>query len=149
MTASALSPNANDMASATLNRAALVVAPALDEAVTRLSPSLQAPVRHHLAGGGKRVRAALSLVSAAAAGSTEEIGVPGAVAIEHALREAGIAPAPELVAKVMNEVKRIREERAERADFSEFHRRYYDHLNRLGLTGEEVADIARALASTA
>ena len=46
-------------------------------------------------------------------------------------------------------VKRIREERAERADFSDFHKRYYDHLNRLGLTGNEVADIARALASTA
>ena len=82
MTASALSPNANDIASATLARAALVVTPALDEAVRRLSPSLQGPVLHHLAGGGKRVRAALSLVAAGAAGATEETGVPGAVAIE-------------------------------------------------------------------
>jgi hypothetical protein len=49
----------------------------------------------------------------------------------------------------MTEVKRIREERAERADFSEFHRRYYDHLNRLGLTASEVADIGRALAAPA
>ena len=73
----------------------------------------------------------------------------GAVVIEHALREAGIPPEPELVSRVMTEVKRIREERAERADFSEFHKRYYEHLNRLGLTGEEVVDIARALASTA
>jgi isopropylmalate/homocitrate/citramalate synthase len=73
----------------------------------------------------------------------------GALVIEHALRDAGIRPEPELVAKVMAEVKRIREERAERADFSDFHKRYYDHLNRLGLTGDEVADIARALAPTA
>ena len=65
-----------------LGRAAALVAPALDAAVDRLSPELAAPVRHHLAGGGKRVRAALVLVSAAAAGGAEEAGVPGAVAIE-------------------------------------------------------------------
>jgi geranylgeranyl diphosphate synthase, type I len=82
VTASALSPDTNDIASTTLERAALLVAPALDEAVTRLSPSLYAPVQHHLAGGGKRVRAALSLVSASAAGGTEEVGLLGAVAIE-------------------------------------------------------------------
>ncbi len=68
----------------------------------------------------------------------------GAVVIEHALRGAGIKPEPELVAKVLTEVKRIREERAERSDFSDFHRRYYQHLNRLGLTADEVVDIARA-----
>jgi geranylgeranyl diphosphate synthase type I len=82
VTASALSPNANDIAAATLARATGLVTPALDEAVTRLSPSLQAPVHHHLAGGGKRVRAALALVSAAAAGADESAGVLGAVAIE-------------------------------------------------------------------
>jgi isopropylmalate/homocitrate/citramalate synthase len=71
----------------------------------------------------------------------------GAVVIEHALREAGIRPEPELVAKVLGEVKRVREERAEQADFSEFHRQYYEHLNRLGLTADEVVDIARALAA--
>jgi geranylgeranyl diphosphate synthase type I len=65
-----------------LGRAAALVAPALDAAVDRLSPELTAPVRHHLAGGGKRVRAALVLVSAAAAGGAEETGIPGAVAIE-------------------------------------------------------------------
>jgi len=69
----------------------------------------------------------------------------GALVIEHALRHAGIRPEPELVAKVLAEVKRIREERAERADFSEFHRQYYDHLNRMGLTAAEVVDIATAL----
>ena len=71
--------------------------------------------------------------------------VPGALVIEHALRDARIAPEPDLVAAVLKEVKRIREERAERSDFSDFHRRYYDHLNRLGLTADEVVDIARAL----
>ena len=69
----------------------------------------------------------------------------GAVAIEHALRQAGITPEPELVSNVLKEVKRIREERAERSDFSDFHRRYYEHLNRLGLTADEVVEIARAL----
>jgi len=44
-----------------------------------------------------------------------------------------------------HDVKRIREERAERSDFSDFHRRYYDHLESLGLTADEVVDIARAL----
>jgi isopropylmalate/homocitrate/citramalate synthase len=70
----------------------------------------------------------------------------GALVIEHALRDAGIRPERELVAAVLAEVKRIREERAERSDFSDFNRRYYEHLNRMGLTGEEVVDIARALA---
>jgi len=72
----------NAAATATLTRAARIVAPALDDAVSRLSPSLQDPVQHHLAGGGKRVRAALTLLSALATGGTEEAGVVGAVAIE-------------------------------------------------------------------
>jgi isopropylmalate/homocitrate/citramalate synthase len=71
----------------------------------------------------------------------------GALVIEHALRDAGIAPEPKLVAAVLEEVKRLREERAERSDFSEFHRQYYDHLHRLGLTAAEVVDIARALSA--
>src|SRR6202171_3293808 len=70
----------------------------------------------------------------------------GALVIEHALRDARIAPEPDLVAAVLKEVKRIREERAERSDFSDFHRRYYDHLNHMGLSAGEVVDIARALA---
>ena len=82
MTTYALPPNANAAASASLTRAAQIVAPALDAAGERLSPSLQDPVHHHLAGGGKRGRAALSLLSASAAGATEETGVVGAVAIE-------------------------------------------------------------------
>jgi geranylgeranyl diphosphate synthase type I len=59
-----------------------LVAPHLDRAVSRLAPALQAPVRHHLDGGGKRVRAALVLVAAAACGAEESAGLPGAVAIE-------------------------------------------------------------------
>jgi isopropylmalate/homocitrate/citramalate synthase len=69
----------------------------------------------------------------------------GALVIEHALRDAGIRPEAELVAKVLSEVKRIREERAERSDFSEFHRQYYEHLNTMGLTADEVVEIATAL----
>src|SRR5256884_3641279 len=69
----------------------------------------------------------------------------GALAIGHALRHAGIKHEPELVSRVLNEVKSVRAESAERSDFSDFHRRYYDHLNRMGLTAEEVVDIARAL----
>ncbi len=69
----------------------------------------------------------------------------GAVVIEHALRTAGIPHDAELVTRVMNEVKRLREERAESSDFSDFHSRYYEHLNRLGVTDEEVVEIAAAL----
>jgi geranylgeranyl diphosphate synthase type I len=65
-----------------LARAVTLVAPELERAVNRISPALQDPVRHHLAGGGKRVRAALVLVSAAACGAPESVGIPGAVAIE-------------------------------------------------------------------
>jgi geranylgeranyl diphosphate synthase, type I len=67
---------------ATLARAGELVAPALDNAVSRLGAELREPVLHHLAGGGKRVRAALALLSAAAAGADELRGLPGAVAIE-------------------------------------------------------------------
>jgi geranylgeranyl diphosphate synthase type I len=74
--------DAPTLAPDSLGRAAALVAPALDAAVDRLSPELVTPIRHHLAGGGKRVRAALVLVSAAAAGGPEEAGIPGAVAIE-------------------------------------------------------------------
>jgi isopropylmalate/homocitrate/citramalate synthase len=69
----------------------------------------------------------------------------GALVIEHALNEAGIPADPELVGRVTNEVKRLREERAERSDFSEFHRAYYTHLEGLGISAHEVAEIARAL----
>ncbi len=69
----------------------------------------------------------------------------GTMVIEHALREAGIPAEPALVTRVMEEVKRLREERAERSDFSEFQRDYYRHLEGMGVSAEEVAGIARAL----
>ncbi len=65
-----------------LARASSLVAPALDDAVERLDPSLREPVRHHLAGGGKHVRAALVLLSAAACAGDERDALPGAVAVE-------------------------------------------------------------------
>jgi isopropylmalate/homocitrate/citramalate synthase len=69
----------------------------------------------------------------------------GALVIEHALREAGLRAEPELVARVMEEVKRLREERAARQDFSEFQRAYYDHLEGMGVSADEVVEIAVAL----
>lgn len=71
----------------------------------------------------------------------------GAMLIEHTLRQAGISPEQELVGRVMEEVKRLREERAESSDFSEFQRAYYEHLEGMGIGAEEVAEIARALTS--
>ena len=71
----------------------------------------------------------------------------GAMVIEHALRQAGIRPEPELVGRVMEEVKRLREERAATSDFSEFQRAYYEHLEGMGVTLEEVAGIAAALSN--
>jgi 2-isopropylmalate synthase len=69
----------------------------------------------------------------------------GTLVIEHALLEAGLEPEPSLVAGVTAEVKKLREERAERADFADFQRTYYDHLEGLGVTAAEVAEIAMAL----
>ena len=70
----------------------------------------------------------------------------GAVVIEHALRANHVQYDSELVGKVMNEVKRLREERAERADFGAFSRAYYGHLEGMGVSEEEVVEIATALA---
>jgi 2-isopropylmalate synthase len=69
----------------------------------------------------------------------------GAMVIEHALRQAGIPPEAGLVSRVLEEVKRLREERAERGDFAEFQRAYHDHLEGMGVSAGEVAEIARAL----
>jgi 2-isopropylmalate synthase len=71
----------------------------------------------------------------------------GAVVIEHALRRAGIEPDRELVARVLEEVKRVREERAERSDFAEFQRRYREHLGEMGVSQAEVVEIASALSA--
>ena len=69
----------------------------------------------------------------------------GNLVIEHALTQAGIHPDKELVARVLHEVKRVREERAESSDFSEFQRVYREHLGDMGVTQEEVVEIATAL----
>jgi isopropylmalate/homocitrate/citramalate synthase len=69
----------------------------------------------------------------------------GNLVIEHALAQAGIQPDAELVARVLEEVKRVREERAEREDFSEFQRIYRKHLGAMGVSQEDVVEIATAL----
>jgi isopropylmalate/homocitrate/citramalate synthase len=69
----------------------------------------------------------------------------GAMVIEHALREAGVRAEPALVARVMEEVKKLREERAEGSDYAAFQSAYYGHLEGMGVTSEEVAGIAAAL----
>jgi isopropylmalate/homocitrate/citramalate synthase len=72
----------------------------------------------------------------------------GAVVIAHALQANHVPHDAALVARVMEEVKRLREERAERADFEAFTRAYYNHLEGLGVSEEEVVEIAAALAET-
>ena len=67
---------------AVLARARALVDEPIRAAVARLNPELRAPLEHHLAGGGKHVRAALALLSAAASGADEEEAIPAAVAIE-------------------------------------------------------------------
>jgi isopropylmalate/homocitrate/citramalate synthase len=69
----------------------------------------------------------------------------GALVIEHALRANHVPFDDELVGRVMGEVKRVREERAERSDFGEFHHEYYEHLEHLGVSEDEVVEIATAL----
>ena len=49
------------------------------------------------------------------------------------------------IGRVMNEVKRIREERAEQADFTEFAHSYSRHLEGMGVSLEEIGEIAGAL----
>jgi geranylgeranyl diphosphate synthase type I len=65
-----------------LSRTKALVRPALEAASLRLSPDIQPLVRHHLAAGGKYVRACLALLSANAAGADNDVGLVGAVAIE-------------------------------------------------------------------
>jgi len=69
----------------------------------------------------------------------------GTAVIEHALRGAGLSPDRELVTRVTEEVKRVREERAASADFTGFQRAHHAHLESLGLSAAEVVEIARAL----
>jgi geranylgeranyl diphosphate synthase type I len=70
------------IATEVLAHARTLVQPALNAAASRLAPELRAALEHHLAGGGKYVRAGLALLSAGAAGGDEQVGVVGAVAME-------------------------------------------------------------------
>lgn len=76
-----------------LSRARTLVAPALHDAVGRLSLELRPVAEYHLGwrdeqgaliggDGGKGVRPALAVLSAEAVGANPEVGVPGAVAVE-------------------------------------------------------------------
>ncbi len=77
-----------------LERARLLVLPALVEVADRLSPELALPARYHFgwteadgtpslsSGGGKSVRSALALLSAEAAGAHASVGLPGALGVE-------------------------------------------------------------------
>lgn len=67
---------------AVLDRYGELLGPAIDATVGRLHPTLRPALQHHFAGGGKRVRGALVLLSATAVGADEAVGVPGAVALE-------------------------------------------------------------------
>lgn len=65
-----------------LARASALLAPAMEAALQRLDRSLDDPVRHHLAGGGKHVRAGLALLASSAVGGSDSDGLVGAVAVE-------------------------------------------------------------------
>ncbi len=76
-----------------LHRGRNAVTPALRSALARLESTSRARAAYHLGwtdvdgrptagGGGKAVRPALALLSAEAAGSPAEVGLPGAVAVE-------------------------------------------------------------------
>jgi geranylgeranyl diphosphate synthase type I len=80
--APARSARRSDAVSAVLSRTAARIGPAIDHEVEVLGTGLRAPVAHHLAGGGKRIRAALVLLAARAALGDERDAMTGAVAIE-------------------------------------------------------------------
>jgi geranylgeranyl diphosphate synthase, type I len=75
-----------------LHRSRDAITPALRAAVDRLDPATRHQAAYHFgwidaegrpdSGGGKAVRPALALLSAQATGGPEEIGLPGAVAVE-------------------------------------------------------------------
>jgi geranylgeranyl diphosphate synthase, type I len=75
-----------------LHRSRDAITPAMRAAVDRLDPTTRLQAAYHFGwvdaegrpdrGGGKAVRPALALLSAQATGGPEEIGLPGAVAVE-------------------------------------------------------------------
>ncbi|MGH9044046.1 MAG: polyprenyl synthetase family protein [Acidimicrobiales bacterium] len=71
-----------DRAQEAIAAANQVVRPTLEAAVGRLEPQLGEPALFHLAGGGKGVRGALTVVACQASGGTPNDAVLGAVAVE-------------------------------------------------------------------
>jgi hypothetical protein len=64
---------------------------------------------------------------------------------EAALKARGVTVDAGLVARVLDEVKRVREERAETGYAAELVDRYYSNMNRLGLTEDDVLRIAEGI----
>lgn len=78
-----LSREENEVAAlAILSHAKSLVSSALETATKRVGDELSPIIDHHLLVGGKYVRATLALLSANAAGAGDEVGLPGALAIE-------------------------------------------------------------------
>jgi isopropylmalate/homocitrate/citramalate synthase len=71
----------------------------------------------------------------------------GVAVVENVLRQHSVSFDDELIAAVVREVKRIREERADSADYAPFLAQYYAHLSGLGLGVADVLDIASGLQS--
>ena len=76
-----MSGDATD-AQAILERARVLVAPAIAEALQGLNPELRVPAQYHCDGQGKGTRPALAILSTEVAGAPSEVGLAGAVAIE-------------------------------------------------------------------
>ncbi|MGC2486824.1 MAG: polyprenyl synthetase family protein [Acidimicrobiales bacterium] len=81
--ADSLSREDNDLrATEILSRAKSLVTPALQATTKRLGDELGPVIDHHFLVGGKSVRAGLALLSANAAGASDDVGLAGALAIE-------------------------------------------------------------------
>jgi isopropylmalate/homocitrate/citramalate synthase len=64
---------------------------------------------------------------------------------EARLRRAGVTLDSDLSKRVLEEVKRVREERARTGHVADIAQQYYDNMRRLGLTEEDVVRIAEGL----
>lgn len=67
---------------------------------------------------------------------------------EARLRQAGVAVDAELSKRVLEEVKRVREERARTGGVAALVDRYYENMRRLGLTEDDVLEIAEGIGRT-
>jgi hypothetical protein len=64
---------------------------------------------------------------------------------ESRLAKAGVVVDDRLAKRVLEEVKRVREERARTTQTSDMIAQYYENLNRLGLTEDDVVRIAESI----